>query len=192
MDQMSLLSATSAPPVVADLAGVLCGPGQAVTFGRGTAARFSVVLDDPGRARALRSACADRGVEAGLSLSEEGRPALRTAFRSDLTRLAAAWSRGAVKAVPDRFTLDGPTLRIWALTSGRPGPTGYELGLDAHAPDTHEPLLTALTRIGLPAKPVGTGREPAIRITGKRRLSTLAELVGPLPSGLHALCWPVV
>lgn len=163
---------------------MLCGPGQAVGFGRGTAARLSVVLADPWRARALAAACAQRGVSAEIERTEAGSPLVRTAFRADLTKLAASWLRGAVKSAPSGFVPDGSALRIWALTSGRPTAGGYLFGLDPHAPETHGPLATSLARAGLPAKPVG-GRsdDPVLRIVGKRRLERLAELVGTLPAG---------
>lgn len=171
-------------PAVADLAGMLCGPGQAVGFGRGTAARLSVVVDTEWRARCLAAACSERGVQAELARSDEGRPLVRTAFRADLTGLSAQWLRGAVKAVPAGFAPDGWALRIWALTSGAGEQNGYLLGLDPHAPDTHEPLAESLSRCGIPVKRVGVrAGGPALKITGRRRLARLAELVGPLPDG---------
>lgn len=184
VDQLSFYSAEARLPAVADLAGMLCGPGQAVGFGRGTAARLSVVVDAEWRARCLAAACSERGVQAELARSEEGRPLVRTAFRADLTEIAAHWLRGAVKSVPAGFAPDGWALRIWALTSGSADHTGYRLGLDAHAPDTHEPLTEALRRCGIPARTIGArAGGPALRVTGRRRLARLSELVGPLPGG---------
>ncbi|MDA3624832.1 hypothetical protein [Saccharopolyspora oryzae] len=193
VDQLSFYSAEARQPVVADLAGMLCGPGQAVGFGRGTAARLSVVVDAEWRARALVEACAQRGVDAELGRSEEGHPLIRTAFRSDLTGLAAHWLRGAVKSVPGGYVPDGAALRIWALTAGSAEPAGYRLGLDPHAPDTHAPLAAALTRCGLPVKPVGPrAGGPALRVTGRKRLTRLVELVGPMPDGAIERTWPLV
>lgn len=193
MDQLSFFSAEARRPRVADLAGLLCGPGQAVGFGRGTAARFSVVVTERWRARTLAAACAERGVDAEIARSEEGHPLVRTAFRADLMPLAGQWLRGAVKAVPAGFTPDGQALRIWALTAGRLDPHGYLLGLDPHAEDTHEPLVHALARSGLPAKIVGPrAGGPALRVTGKRRIGRLAELVGPIPDGAIERTWPLV
>ena len=88
MDQLSFFSAEARHPRVADLAGMLCGPGQAVGFGRGTAARLSVVVADDWRARSLVRACEERGVGAELDRSEADHPLVRTAFRADLTELA--------------------------------------------------------------------------------------------------------
>jgi hypothetical protein len=193
VDQLSFFSAEARRPRVADLAGLLCGPGQAVGFGRGTAARVSVVLDEQWRARSLAAACAERGIEAEVSRSDGGYPLLRTAFRSDLTELAAHWLRGAVKSVPGGFTPDGQALRVWALTSGRFEPGGYLLGLDPHAPETHEPLISALARTGLPVRLAGPrAGGPALRVTGKRRIERLAELVGPIPDGAIERTWPLV
>ena len=190
MDQLSFYSAEASRPRIRDLAGLLCGPGQAVGFGRGTAARLSVVVEETWRARALVAACTVRGVQAEVGTSEEGHPLVRTAFRSDLTGLAGQWLRGAVKSVPPDYTPDGLALRIWSLAAGSLDPGGYLLGLDPHAPGTHEPLAAALARSGLPARPTRRGA-PALRITGRRRLERLAELVGPVPDGAIERTWPL-
>jgi hypothetical protein len=193
VDQLSFYSADARRPDVADLAGVLCGPGRAVGFGRGTAARLSVVLDERWRARSLAAACAERGVEAQLGRSDDGHLMLRTAFRSDLTALAERWLCGTVKSVPDGFVPDGQALRVWALTSGQWVPGGYLLGLDPDAPETHQPLMTALARSCLPARLVGPrAGGPGLRVTGRRRIERLAELVGPLPDGVGERTWPLV
>jgi hypothetical protein len=188
---MSFFSVDARPSVVADLAGVLCGPGQAVRFGRGGSARLSVIVADRWRVVALAAECAARGVVAELATSDAGLPLVRTAFRADLAGLAARWTRGAVKAVPAGFVPDGPALRLWAQTAGRPDGRGYLFGLDPHAPDTHEPLATALTMAGL--APVLLGPRaggPALRLTGRRRLGRLAELVGAVPDGAPPDAWP--
>ncbi|KAA2262282.1 hypothetical protein F0L68_13450 [Solihabitans fulvus] len=191
MGQLSFFSAEARQPDVGDLAGLLCGPGQAVSFARGTAARVSVVLDEPWRAGALMSACAERGVLAQLGASEEGHALVRTAFRTDLTTLAAQWLRGAVKSVPAGFEPHGAELRLWALTSGRWSEGSYLLGLDPDAPDTHEPLREALACCCLPATVLAPrGGEPALRVTGRRRLARLAELVGRPPRGVVQQMWP--
>lgn len=191
MRQLSFFSVDARPPAVDDLGGLLCGPGQAVRFGRGGSARLSVVLDSTWRAVALAAECARRGVLAELAESEEGQPLLRTAFRSDLAGLAAAWTRGAVKALPDGLQLDGPALRLWAIAAGRTDGRGYALGLDPHAPDTHEPLADTLTRAGLTPVPLGVrAGGPALRLTGRRRLTRLAELIGAPPPGATPESWP--
>ncbi|GAB3296592.1 hypothetical protein [Parasphingorhabdus pacifica] len=191
MDQLSFFSAEARRPRVADLAGLLCGPGQAVGFGRGTAARVSVVVLEDWRARSVVAACAERGIAAEVDRSAEGNPLVRTAFRSDLTGLAGQWLRGAVKSVPRGYVPDGPALRFWALAAGRMDPAGYFLGLDPHSEATHEPLAQALAHGGLPAAFVGTrAGGPGLRVTGKRRLARLAELVGPAPVGAIERTWP--
>jgi hypothetical protein len=193
VDQLSFFSAEARRPQVADLAGVLCGPGQAVGFGRGTAARISVVVPDEWRLRSLVAACAQRGVATEVGRSDDGRPSLRTAFRADLAPLAAQWLCGAVKSVPERFVPDGQALRMWVLASGLPVPGGYLFGLDPRAPQTHEPLGAALARTGLPVRLVGPrAGGPALRLTGRRRIERLAELVGPIPDGAIERTWPLV
>lgn len=187
--QLSFFSVDVRPPAVDDLGGLLCGSGQTVRFGRGGMARLSVVVLDRWRVEAAAGECLARGVAAELATSDEGLPLLRTAFRADLAELAAAWTRGAVKAVPVGLQLDGPALRLWAMATGRPDSRGYLLGLDPHAPDTHEPLAAALTRVGLAPMRLGPRAGPVLRIAGRRRLSRLVELVGAAPAGAEG-CWP--
>jgi hypothetical protein len=189
--QLSFFSAEARDIGLADLAGLLCGPGQLARFGAGTA-RLSIVLDDPARAPALRAEAAVRGIDVDVTLAESGAPVLRSAFRRDLVELAAHWSRGAVKAVPERFELDGALLRLWVLAAGGADRRdGYLLGLDPHAPQTHAPLAAAVTRLGLPVMRLGArGGDPALRICGLRALRRLAELVGPRPEEAAAARWP--
>jgi hypothetical protein len=191
--QLSFDSAEATPPRVADLAGVLCGPGQAVGFGGGAAARLSVVLADRWRAVALSSACAERGVDTVLTTSEDGHPLVRTAFRADLVPLAGHWLCGAVKSVPERFGLDGVTLRLWALVAGRWSESGYLFGLDPDCPRSHLRLVGALVRVGIPSALVeDQDGGPALRVSGVRRLARLVELVGDAPPGVPVHDWPSV
>jgi hypothetical protein len=202
--QLSFYSADASPPRVADLAGALCGPGQAVGFGAGTAVRLSVTAGERWRAVALVTAFADRDVDAVLAGSD-GDWLVRTAFRSDLVPLAAAWTRDGrgkpgtvgVKSVPSDFRLDGVTLRLWALAAGRWSATGYLLGLDPASPQTHRPLVTALVRAGvspalLASTDSGADGHPALRVSGTRRLARLVELVGVPPRGVSGHDWPAV
>lgn len=194
MAQLSLFSAEARAPRVADLGGLLCGPGQIARFGAGDTARLSVVLagradEEPWRAPALVAACAATGIAAEAVRTESGATAVRTAFRRDLVELAARWARGAVKTVPAGMQLDGAVLRLWVLAAGRPDERGgYLLALDPHAPQTHLPLVAAATRAGLP--PARVGRGQALRISGTRRVRRLVELVGPAPAGVPAAEWP--
>ncbi|MGQ0837191.1 hypothetical protein [Actinokineospora sp.] len=191
--QLSFYSAEAAHPRVADLAGLLCGHGHTVVFAKATA-RLSMVVAASWRAKALVKACADRGVAAQVWPGEDGEPPqLRTAFRADLAPLAAQWTRGRAKVVPDCFVPDGAALRMWVLAAGRWVEGSYLLALDAEAPETHEPLLDALARTGIPAaKHVGKDDGPGLRVSGRRRLARLLELVGPPACAGCAEYWPAV
>jgi hypothetical protein len=190
--QLSFYSAEANAPAVVDLAGLLCCQGQLLSFG-GTAARLSVVVDHPWRARAIANACAERGVSTELTTSDAGHPLVRTAFRADLIGLAVDWARGAHKAVPAGLSLDGAMLRLWVTAAGQCSEGGYLLALDPRAPDTHEPLGGALARCGLAATMVGAhGGGPGLRVSGRRRLNRLAELVGAPAPGAPQGEWPVV
>lgn len=191
MRQPSLFSASAGTPLPADLAGVLCGQGQVLGFGHGVAARLSVVVDEPWRVAELTRACAARGLAAQRHVTDEGHPAMRTAFVAELALLAAVWTRGAVKAVPAGLQLDGAVLRMWALAAGSRDGRGYVLRLDTHAPGTHAPLATALADLGLPSTVLGArGGRPALRVSGRRRVARLAELVGEAPADAPDECWP--
>ena len=189
MSQLSLFSADARPARPGDVAGLLCGPGQIVRFGAGDQARLSIVLPDPGRGPAVVAACAAAGMDVDTVRTESGTTAVRTAFRRDLVALAAAWTRGASKAVPPGLELDGAMLRMWALAAGRPDDRGgYLLALDPNAPQTHLALVAACTRAGIP--PARVGRGWGLRISGARRIRRLAELVGPPPPRIDAPDWP--
>ncbi|MEU7475156.1 hypothetical protein AB0A63_04175 [Lentzea sp. NPDC042327] len=185
--QLSFFSAEARTPAKADLAGFLCGPGQAVSFARGTAARVYVELRDEWRYRPLKQACDERGVTSELCVDDEGTRFVRTPFRTDLTPLAAHWLNGTAKTVPAGFELNGAVLRVWALAAGSWSESAYLLGLDPNAPQTHAPLQNALLQSGLPCTLVGA---PALRVTGRRRLARLAELVGSPPHGVAMSTWP--
>lgn len=189
MAQLSLFSAEARAPGVADLGGLLCGPGQIARFGAGDTARLSIVLAAPARAGAIKTAGASAGVLLEAVRTESGTTVVRSSFRRDLVELAVAWTRGAVKAVPADVQLDGSMLRWWVLAAGQPdGRGGYLLALDPQAPQTHLPLVAAATRVGIP--PARVGRGQALRISGTRRVQRLVELVGPRPPGVPAPEWP--
>lgn len=189
MPQLSLFSADARPAGVRDLAGLLCGPGRIVRFGAGDQARLSADLLDAGRARAVVAACAATGIPVTSVTTAAGTPAVRTAFRCDLVALAAEWTRDGAKAVPAGWQLDGSALRLWALSAGRPDERGgYLLLLDPEAPQTHLPLVAAMTRLGIPPARVGDGT--VLRISGTRRVQRLVELVGPVPRGVADADWP--
>ena len=195
---ISLFSAEASGPGLPDLAGLLCGQGQITGFGR-TAARLSVVVEEPWRAHVLARECRRRGADAQVAVAECGSPQVHTSFRVDLLPLALRWLRAGCtgpaeddsgKAVPDGFRLSGAMLRMWALASGRPGPSGYLLGVDPLAPHMHEGLLAALAPLGVHARLLGPKAEaPAVRVNGRRRLDSLVELIGEPPDGAEA-AWP--
>jgi len=190
VSQLSFFSAESVPPAVADLTGVLAAAGQAVMVGTG--ARVSVVVDELWRARALADMITEAGLQAEITRTEEDNPLVRTAVDVRLVAIAADWTRGAVKTVPPQW-LPGPReLRAWTLAAGVPEADRYLLGLDPHAPDTHSPLASALMRVGIAPTLIGTrGARPALRISGRRRLSRLVENVGEPPHDTEALsAWP--
>ncbi|OBI52588.1 hypothetical protein A5707_12190 [Mycobacterium kyorinense] len=192
MSQLSFFSAESVPPAVTDLTGMLAAPGQIVSVGSG--ARLSVVVDDLWRAEALAEMIDDAGLASQLARTEEDTPLVRTAADPRLRPIAAEWTRGAVKTVPPLW-LPGPReLRAWTLAAGCPEADRYLLGLDPHAPDTHSPLASALMRVGIAPTLIGTrGNRPALRISGRRRLSRLVENVGEPPDAVEAKAnWPRV
>ncbi|APE18030.1 hypothetical protein H7J51_13250 [Mycobacterium crocinum] len=190
MSQLSFFSAESVPPAVADLTGLLATTGQVVVVGAG--ARLSVVVDDLWRAEALAEMISETGLEAEITRTDENNPLVRTAVDARLSGIAAAWTRGAVKTVPPQWLPGARELRAWTLAAGSPEPDRYLLGLDPHAPDTHSPLASALMRVGIAPTLIGTrGARPALRISGRRRLSRLVENVGEPPNQLEALsAWP--
>lgn len=195
---ISLFSAEASGPGLTDLAGLLCCQGQITGFGR-TAARLSVVVDEQWRARVLARECRRRGADAQVSVAECGRPQVRTSFRAALLPLAGQWLRAGCsgpseddsgKAIPEGFRLSGAMLHMWALAAGRPIPSGYLLGLDPLAPHLHDALLAALAPLGVHARLLGPkAEEPAARVTGRRKLDGLLEVIGEPPAGAEA-AWP--
>lgn len=192
VSQLSFFSAESVPPSVTDLAGVLAGPGQIVVMGGG--ARLSVVVDAQWRAVALAELISDAGLQPEITRTEEDTPLVRTAVDARLRVLAQAWTRGAVKTVPQQWLPGSRELRAWTLVSGAAEADRYLLGLDPHAPDTFAPLASAMMRAGIAPTLIGTrGSRPALRITGRRRLARLVESVGESPPVPEAGAqWPRV
>jgi hypothetical protein len=196
VSQLSFFTAESVPPAVADLSGVLAASGQVVMVGAAGSqgARLSVVVDQLWRASALAEMIQKAGLVPEIGRTEEDTPLVRTAASPSLVTIAAEWTRGAVKTVPPRW-LPGPReLRAWTLAAGRPEGNHYLLGLDPHAPETQSPLASALMRVGIAPTLIGTrGGRPALRISGRRRLSRLVENVGEPPSDADASSlWPRV
>jgi hypothetical protein len=183
-DQLSLFAPAMVGPELADLQGLLAGPGQAVR--RQGTARLSVIVAEQWRVDALLGEFADRGL-AGDQVPADGEGiAVRTEFSRSLAPLAGRWLNGAVKSPPAGFALGGASLRLWALAAGVPAGTvaGYLLRLGP----TDEPAWSksgaALAAAALPATFVGVrAGGPGYRITGRRRLTRLRELIGEPPPG---------
>lgn len=187
MAQLSFYSAEANQPHAGDLAGLLCCQGQMAEFAR-TAARLTLPLDQRWRVRAIRLELAARGIDATPTIGEDGALGVRTAFRADLLPLAEEWTKEGEKFAPSGLILDGGALRLWVLAAGDWLGSHYLLSLDPAAPDTYDTVRGALGFAGLPATLQGAG----LRISGRRRLGRLAELVGSPPSGDAEEHWPAV
>jgi hypothetical protein len=191
--QLSFFSADALPPSVADVEGLLAGPGQVVR--RADGARVSVVVVADWRIAALVDALAVVGLDAEQVPGAEGRTAVRTPFVPALLPIALRWTSGAVKLPPSGLQLDGPRLRWWSLAAGRGDAEGtgesYTLGLGASDEQAWPAVGAALAAAGVPGTFVGPrGDGPAYRIVGRRRLSRLRELVGEPPAGVPTAAWP--
>lgn len=187
--QLSLFGAEAAEPSPADLAGLLAGPGQVVRMG-GTA-RVSIVVDAAWRVHVLVAELSVRGLAATWVPTADEHLGVRTSYATTLAPLGVSWLRGAVKRPPAGFHLDGAGLRLWAVAAGRPEPLGFALRLGPSDEGCWEPVGAALAAIGLPAALLGSrAGGPAYRITGRRRVARLAELVGERPAAAPAGHWP--
>jgi hypothetical protein len=172
-----------------DLDGLLAGPGQVVR--RAGAARLSVVVSDDWRVSGLVAEMAALGLEAELEPAEPGSTAVRTPWLAELLPVADGWTRGAVKAPPAGWVLDGARLRWWCLSAGVAAPPVYTLALGASDEPAWQAIGAALAATGIPGVLVGPRADgPAYRIVGQRRLARLRELVGDPPDGLPAQAWP--
>jgi hypothetical protein len=187
--QLSLFGVEAGVPEPADLEGLLAGPGQVVRMG-GTA-RVSVVVDERWRAQVLGRELSDRGLQVTCVATVEEHIGVRTAYSTLLARLGTAWLRGAVKLPPPGFALEGRRLRLWVAAAGYREPMGFLLRLGPSDEPAWAPVGAALAAIGLPAAllTVRAGG-PAYRISGRRRIARLAELVGDRPAPAPADSWP--
>ncbi|WNM41543.1 hypothetical protein RMN56_09460 [Micromonospora halotolerans] len=187
--QPSLFSTEAADPSLADLAGLLAGPGEVVRMG-GTA-RISVVVDAAWRVHVLVAELGARGIPASWEPTGDGRHVVRTAYATTLSPLALAWLRGTVKRPPAAFHLNGRRLRLWLAAAGAADPAGFRLRLGPADAECWPPVRAALAAVGLPAAFVEADEGgPAYRITGRRRVNRLAELVGDRPRAVPAAEWP--
>lgn len=191
--QLSLFGVEAAPPVPHDLEGLLAGAGQVTRMG-GTA-RVSIVVDDRWRVDALSEEFRLRDLAMTWEpATVDGHFGVRTAYSSVLADLGATWLRGAVKAVPTGFTLDGQRLRLWAMATGviDGGGKSYTFRLgqgDGEA--AWRAVGVALAAVGLPAVLLGPrAGGPAYRVAGRQRLDRLIELVGEAPEQAPPGLWP--
>ncbi len=190
MRQLVFFGAEAAEPTVADLAGLLAGPGEVVRMG-GTA-RLSVRVDAAWRVHVLVAELALRGLAASWEPIGDERHAVRTSYTRVVQPLAVAWLHGPVKRPPATFHLTGRRLRLWLAAAGTPEPSGgFLLGLGEGDQECWEPIGTALAAAGLDGALIGPGEGgPGYRISGRRRLGRLAELVGGPPRAAPADAWP--
>jgi hypothetical protein len=189
--QLSLFGIEAGPPRPEDLAGLLAGPGQVVRMG-GTA-RVSVVVEDRWRAAALVAEMRLRGLAATCVATVEENLGVRTPYSSLLAPLASAWLAGAVKLPPPGFGLEGRRLRLWMIAAGEREPLAVTLRIGRCEDPVARVLQRALASVGLPSDIVGaSGRAagPCLRISGRRRIGRLAELVGDPPQSAPADSWP--
>jgi hypothetical protein len=107
----------------------------------------------------------------------------RTAYSATLAPLAVAWGH-------DHLQLDGLRLRLWVIAAGSMDGAGAFV-LRAAAAQQDDEVSAALAAAGLPAAPVGRrAGGPGYRITGRRRIARLAELIGEPPRQVPHGVWP--
>jgi len=188
--QLSLFGVEATAPGAEDLDGLLAGPGQVVRMG-GTA-RVSVVVDDMWRAAALTVEMRVRGFAATCVATVDERLGVRTPYSATLAPLARAWLRGALKFPPAGYALDGRRLRLWMMAAGQRDNLDVVLRLGRCEDAAPVTMQRALASIGLPAEILtGSARSgPALRVSGRRRLTRLAEIVGDPPSSAPSGIWP--
>ncbi|MEH1167871.1 hypothetical protein V6V47_21040 [Micromonospora sp. CPCC 205539] len=188
--QLVFFGAEAAEPAIADLAGLLAGPGEVVRMG-GTA-RLTVRVDAGWRVHVLVAELASRGLAASWEQTGDERHAVRTSYTRALQPLAVAWLHGPGKRPPATFHLTGRRLRLWLAAAGAPEPPGgFLLRLGESDQECWEPIGAALAAAGLAGALLGPEEGgPAYRITGRRRLGRLAELVGEPPRAAPHDAWP--
>ena len=180
--QPSLFGVVATAPTAADLAGLLVAPGTLRRMG-GTA-QVSIMVDAAWRVHALLAELALRELPGTWEAAGDGF-LIRTAFSTRLMPLAGAWRDGA----PAGLHLNGQILRLWVMAAGMGSPDGYLLRVGAMAESSWSAVGAALSGAGLSAALVTAGA-PAYRITSRRRLARLAELVGDRPPAAPAEVWP--
>ncbi|MFJ6198817.1 hypothetical protein [Micromonospora sp. NPDC092111] len=187
--QLSLFGTEAADPSVADLAGLLAGPGEVHRMGR--TARLSIAVDAAWRVHVLVGELAQRGFAASWEPTGDQRYAVRTSYVTTLAPLATAWLAGGVKHPPTHFHLNGRRLRLWLAAAGSADESGLLLRLGGDDQPWWPVVRAALAVVGLPAALLeAEAGGPAYRISGRRRLARLAELVGDRPPTAPPALWP--
>src|SRR2546430_10745552 len=178
----------------------------------GGTARVSVLGDDLWRAQVRHAERRTGGLAVTCVSTVEQHIGVRTAYTTVLAPLGVAWLRGAVKAPPPGFGLDGRRLRLWAAAAGHvdtvgglPGrpqrldrrsardPLGFTLRLGPNDEPAWPAVGAALAAVGLPATLLSArAGGPGYRITGRRRIARLAELLGDPPAAAPEGAWPAV
>jgi hypothetical protein len=139
----------------------------------------------------LHAELSARGLAVTCVATAEQHIGVRTAYTTALAPLGAAWLRGAIKLPPPGFGLDGRRLRLWIAAAGHRDQLGFSLALGPSDEPAWEPVGRALAAVGLPAALLGPrAGGPAYRISGRRRMARLAELVGDPPPNAPPAAWP--
>ncbi|MGC5051072.1 hypothetical protein ACLQ2S_06440 [Micromonospora sp. DT48] len=187
--QLVFFGAETGEPSVADLAGLLAGPGEVHRMG-GTA-RLSVRVAAAWRVHVLIGELAQRGVRSTWAPTEDDGYLVRTAYTRSLVPLAAAWLRGPTQQPPPGFQLDGRRLRLWLAAAGVADPPDFLLQLGGSDPQRWAVVGAALAAAGLTGELTEAGPGgPAYRIAGRRWTRRLAELVGERPPTSPPTAWP--
>lgn len=139
----------------------------------------------------LVAAMARRSLEPEATGVSAGTTVVRTGFTGSLVPVADRWTAGSVKRPPPGFAFDGPRLRWWCVSAGRPAGDGYRLQLGRSDEPAWPAIGSALAAAGVPGGLVQAREDgPVYRITGARRLNRLRELVGDRPAGAPPGAWP--
>ncbi|WP_232234552.1 hypothetical protein [Actinoplanes sp. N902-109] len=214
--QLSVFGVEAVDPSLADLMGLLSGPGR---LGRmGGTARVSVRVDAAWRVHVLVQELVSRGLVVNWQPVLENPPEERVAeltavpvdeeadeepppppetTATEAERTVAFEVRTAYSSrlnplsrawppTAGKLFLNGPRLRLWVAAAGAPSRHGFILGLDPDA-SLDKAVDAALTKVGL-AGTVQPGR--TYEIAGRRRLARLAELVGERPGAAPERLWP--
>ncbi|HEY7011052.1 MAG TPA: hypothetical protein VH395_19020 [Jatrophihabitantaceae bacterium] len=189
MSQFSLFGAAAAEPSLDDVDGVLLAGGRWVRSA-GTA-RLSVVVPHRWRADALAGEFELRGVGGPDPVvpAEDGF-SVRTAFVPELAGRAARWAHGANEGAPPDLRLTAGGLRLWAVAAGSRDEVGFLFASGRASATLHLAAGAQLSRLGLAGVSLIQRPGPGWRITSRKRIHRLAELLGAAPPGGEPY-WPL-